>query len=988
MSERKTLVLVDGSALAFRSFFALINTGMRTSDGTPTWAVYGFFSALFDLIEKREPEAIAVCFDLAAPTFRHEEFEDYKAHRAEMPDELSAQWPLIKEGVALLNVPLYEMAGFEADDVIGTVAKVAEEKEWQVLILTGDQDAFQLLDGNIQVLMPSSREGLLTYGRQEVFNKLGVWPEQVIDYKGLCGDTSDNIPGVRGIGPKTAVQLLSQYATIEGIYENLEKISSASVRAKLSEGRQSAFASKRLATIRLDVPLSFDFEHCQLSLPQVEAVAMFFRRLEANAMLKRLPRVLKDFNQGIMPAIDDAWLEPVTKARGRLAAKQEPRAGRQATAASGCLSPESVPATHGTGSGSSQAEPVPQAKISFLPVIHQGAPEPSIIVTAEQLADLLGELSQQSLVSVVAITDSAQSLDGNLVGLGLAWSDCFALDAALRLCRQKQEGALKAVYVPLAKQGLSQPSFSAEEALSSLKPYLEDRRIGKVMHNAKQAMNALSLYGVELGPIVFDSSLASYIANPDDKHGLKEQARNILGYSLVSLSDLAGSGRKQLTADLLALDRVAFYAADACRINLELACYWTLQLDSDQLYLLFEMDLPLTSVLARMEQTGVKLDVPYFEEFSAELKGELVRLEKEIFDLSGHPFNINSPLQLQKVLFEELKLPTKGKTKSGYSTDASVLDALKDEHEIVAKILDYRQVTKLNSTYVEALPRQISARDGFLHCEFNQTVTATGRLSSTNPNLQNIPIRTELGHRIRKGFIPARQGNVLLSADYSQIELRLLAHMSGDERLIQAFQENQDIHAATAADIFGIEPSAVTPELRRVGKTLNFALIYQQGAYSTAQDLGVSTRQAQDFIEKYFANYPRVRQFRDGIIEEARKRGYVQTLWGRRRYFLHLNDRNEGLRKMDERAACNAPLQGSAADLIKLAMIRLDRELTCAKLAARPIMQVHDELVLDVPESELAQAREITVCSMLLDQPLNVPLKIDVSVGRNWKDTE
>lgn len=967
-SQEKTILLVDGSSLAFRSFFALLTSGLRRSDGKPTWAVYGFFMSFFDVLERWAPQCIAVAFDVSKKTFRHEAFQDYKATRAQMPDDLSTQWPVIKQGLAVLQVPVYELEGYEADDVIGTVAKKALDQNLKVFILTGDHDAFQLLDGKIQVLMPSTKEGLQTYGPQECFNKLGVWPEQITDYKALCGDSSDNIPGVRGIGPKTAVQLLTEYKTIEGIYDNLGQLKSASVKTKLETGKESAFMSKSLATIHPDVPFDLDFQHCQLSMPAVEEVTEFFRDMEFNAILKRLPKILSRFNNGITPDIDPALLEPLNKARR----SRRPNA-------------EEVEPGHYDQAAPAAATVAVQERLPLHSVQVVDKPAPVVVRSAQELDSLIGEISSRTVLAVELALTSTSSLEADIAGVALSWSDAASYTSESRFAADNEKWSTRSAYIPIAHKADAN-QLSRETVLGALKPVLENKAIGKIGYNLKQTLNAASLQNIAVAPLLFDPMLASYIVNPDDKHKLKDQAERILGYAMQDINEMLGTGKKQVTADFLPVDSAAAALSDAARVSLELTRYYAQVVDPDRDYLMWEMDLPLAGVLARMEQNGVKLDVLFFESYAVELAKDIERLEKDIFALAGHEFNIGSPLQLQKVLFEELKLPTKTKTKSGYSTDASVLESLK-EHAIVAQILEYRQLSKLHSTYVLALPRQISARDQRLHGEFNQTTTATGRLSSTNPNLQNIPIRTERGGRIRKGFIASDSDHVLLSADYSQIELRLLAHMSGDEKLIEAFGNDEDIHARTARDVFDVPVGEeVTSDMRRIGKTLNFALIYQQGAFATAQALGVSTKEAQKFIDKYFASYPKVRAFMSGTIASARQVGYVETLWGRRRYFAMINDRNDPVRKAAERAACNAPLQGSASDLIKLAMIRLEKELTARNLDAKLILQVHDELVFDVPVNQLEETKEVVKTAMGLDQPLRVPLRVDVGSGSNWGD--
>ncbi|HEY9679071.1 MAG TPA: DNA polymerase I [Drouetiella sp.] len=959
MNPGETLVLVDGSSLAFRSFFALFKSGLRRADGVPTWAVYGFFNSLFDVMEKQKPHGLAVCFDVSKPTFRDLEFTDYKANRSEMPDDLKVQWPLIKEAVQFMGIPVYEVEGFEADDVIGTVATQAVKKGIKVQILTGDKDAFQLVedkDEAVRVLVPGVKE-LITYDRAKVFEKLGVWPEQVIDYKGLCGDTSDNIPGVRGIGPVTAVQLLTSYQTIEGIYEHLEEIKSKSVKQKLTDGRQSAFDSKRCATIVLDVALDFDFEHCQLNAPPLEAATEYFRALEFKSIVNRLPKILARFNE-------------------------------YATVTVGKVS--SVTGGSSTSSGGGTAIAVKPIE-SITVVVEKVAalalpPTPEVVLSRAELDSVVQKVSTCPVLCVDLEVSGASPLESEILGYAFAWSNDLELDSenGLKLSDSynADSWAVSTAYVPVHHPEVK---LSTEEIVETLKPILENKEIGKVVMNCKAKMNALSLQGIKLEGIVFDPLLASYLVNPDEKHSLKDQAERLLGYSTVRSTESSAAGRKQLQINFAAVDKVATTAADDARVVLELTRLYATRLDHDQRYLLHDMEIPLSATLARMEQNGVALDLPYLNQFSVELSSDLSRLENEIFGLAGHSFNINSPLQLQKVLFEELNLKTKGKTKTGYSTDATVLEALSKEHEIVPKILEYRQLSKLRSTYVDALPKAISPRDNRLHGEFNQATTATGRLSSSNPNLQNIPIRSDVGRRIRKAFIPQDPTAYLLSADYSQIELRLLAHMCSDEILIDAFKKNQDIHARTSGEIFDVPVEQVTAEMRRIGKTLNFALVYQQGAFATGQDLGISTREAQAYIDKYFARYPKVRGFLTSTIEEARVNGFVSTLWGRKRYFRFLNDRSDAVRKADERAACNAPIQGSAADLMKLAMIRLDKELSERNMKTKLILQVHDELVLEVPEDELDLATEVVLNAMQMDQPLQLPLQVDINVGKNWE---
>jgi len=985
MADQETLVLVDGSSLAFRSFYALMRSGMKAKDGRPTWAVHGFFSSLFDQIEKQRPDMLAVCFDLSEPTFRKIEYDQYKAHRNEMPDDLKTQWPMIREGVTAFEIPLLELPGFEADDVIGTVAKQAAALGRKVIILTGDKDAFQLVDGDnssIEIHL-TTKDGLVNCKRQEVYDRMGIWPEQVVDFKALCGDASDNIPGVKGIGDKGAQQLLSAYQTLDGIYEHIDDIKSASLKKKLIEGKEIAYVSQRLATIRLDVPLEFDFEHCRLSMPQLEGLRDYFDKLNFKQLTTRLPKILARFSpDGSMPEMPKA--APAVELKV-IAASSSSGASLEVSIDAPVFGQLKLSFGSQDNAGAQPEAPVALRAATMAP-----APNLLVVTTQEQLTDLVKELSHQSAIAISLETSGGDSLNTEVIGYTFAWDTLIGskesrLALVVRNEADKNKATLKTAYVPIKQTGaaLLESGYVQER----LKPIFEDGKIAKVLQNSKFAINVLSCSNIALEPIVFDTMLASYILNPDEKHGLREQADRVLQYQMTRLDEVIGSGRKQIAMIDAPLDTVAAYASDQARLSLELARFYAPLLDDEQEYLLYEMEQPLAVVLARMEQAGVALDLDYLKNFSNELASELARLESEIYGHAGHGFNINSTQQLQKVLFEELGLKPKGKTKTGFSTDAAVLESLKEEHEIISKLLEYRHISKLRSTYVDALPGQILEKDGRLHGDFNQTVTSTGRLSSSNPNLQNIPIRTEVGRRIRRAFI-ATPGSSLISADYSQIELRLLAHMCADETLIDAFEKNQDIHARTAGEIYELAIEDVTSEIRRIGKTLNFALVYQQGAYSTGLDLGISTKEAQGFIDKYFARYPKVQGFLHGTIEDARNNNYARTMWGRRRYFTHLHDRNDNVRKADERAACNAPIQGSAADLMKLAMIRLDQDLRAAGSNAKLTMQVHDELVLEVPDNELEATKAILEKAMTLNQPLKVPLKVDFGTGKNWMDAK
>ncbi|MBX9696228.1 MAG: DNA polymerase I, partial [Cyanobacteria bacterium] len=791
---------------------------------------------------------------------------------------------------------------------------------------------------------------------------------------------SDNIPGVKGIGPKTAVQLLADYKTLEGIYENVDSIKSKSIKAKLVEQKDRAMASQQLATIMLDVPVEFDFHHCRLTIPDVVAVGKFFKSLQFRGLVNRIPKVLASFKHNgereavakeINEVLKGITASPVTFDDIGFGSEMGP--------------PERSDEPGETRENAKTREKDSRPVIS-VPTF-TGQPEPLIVCEEGQLSELIQELANSQIFVVDLETSNLNALDTDIVGWSFAWGEGLSKNGGDRLKATESDDAtrvLKTAYVPVRHQDLTSSQLNPDLVRDRLKAILEDAGVAKISQNAKFDINVLARHDIDLRSVIFDTMLASYIVDSGEKHGLKEQSDRILGYQMKKISELIGTSKKTATMSQAQIVQAAPYAADEARVTFELARYYARRMDEAQAELMYAMELPLSRVLAKMEQRGVAIDRDFLAGLSKELSEVLLKSEKEIYDLVGYSFNINSTQQLQKVLFEDIGLAAKARTKTGFSTDASVLETLKGEHPVVEKIVDYRHISKLRSTYVDALPKQISEFDHRLHGEFNQTVAATGRLSSSNPNLQNIPIRTELGRSIRRAFVPGASGYSLVSADYSQIELRMLAHMSGDETLIDAFEKNQDIHARTAMEIFDVPMEKVDSNMRRVGKTINFALVYQQGAWATAQDLGISTREAKTFIDKYFNRMPKVKDLLARIIEEAKHNDYVTTLWGRRRYFRHLNDRNTNIRRADERAACNAPLQGSAADLIKLAMIDLDSKLEEAGTKARMILQVHDELVLEVPDDEIEVVQSIMGTAMEQGQPLKVPLKIDFGVGKDW----
>lgn len=982
-TAQKRLVLIDGHSLAFRVYYGLERTNMRTTDGQPVWAVYGFLNSLFRLLQRIQPDAMAVTFDMGKETFRTRQYPLYKANRDSMPEDMADQMANIRRSVELLGLPIYELKDFEADDVIGTLSQQAVDEGYHVDILTGDQDAFQLVDdGHVHVLIPprTPKDDLKTYTRDAVFEKMGVWPEQVIDFKGLKGDTSDNIPGVPGVGDKTAGMLLGQFQTLEGVYENLAT-QKGKLLERLTENKDQAFLSKDLATIRRDAPITGDFDHATLTIPNLENLFDFFSELEFKQFQRDAANLLKPFtgSEAISNIAGDSNEKPNT---------------------------EDV-------QGSLFGEP------SHLTIPFE------LIQTEAALKDFMTKVRQAGIVAIDLETTGLDVHQDQLVGLSLAiyqpdvsqasWqlvssepvnplgvSEYPKTVASVRLTNSAKltDDAIEAVYIPIAHTNTEEPQLAEATVLAALKGVLEDESIVKIAHNAKFEINKLRQLGVGFNGLVVDTMVASYVDKPEGRHGLKGLADRILGHTMQEITELIGTGKKQIPFSEAEFAPACAYGACDSWVTLKLAKTFLERLDyatnPQKAALFYELELPLVRVLAIMEYNGIALDEDYLADVSKTLGEKLAVLEMDIHKQAGLPFNINSPKQVGELLFDRMGIEpvkkTKGKT--GYSTDAKVLEKLAPEYPIVQAILDYRQLAKLKNTYVDSLPTMVNGCTGRLHTSFNQTIVATGRLSSSDPNLQNIPIRTEEGRQIRRAFVAASRHSsqksafghdVLLSADYSQVELRMLAHVSEDPNLIAAFNAGQDIHQATAALVFGVDLEDVTKEQRYQAKAVNFGVIYGQTPHGLSNQLGISWGEAKDFIECYFEQYPSVQATIERIQAEAKLTGKATTLFGRvRDLSADLASSNRSVREFAERAAFNTVLQGSAADLMKLAMLRLDKALDAHGLESRLLLQVHDEMVLGVPNHELDALKPVVDTAMALGQPLAVPLVIDMEIGPNW----
>jgi len=912
----KKLMLIDGHALAYRAFFALPVDGFSTSRGELTNAVYGFTMMLLHSLQVEKPDYIAVTFDAPEATFRHEEFEEYKAHRPPMREEMRSQMDRIREVVRVLNIPIFELAGYEADDLIGSLARQAGGMEVETVIVTGDNDTLQLVSPLVEVITPGGYSQRFSdakvYDEQAVREKYGIEPDLLADYKGLVGDKSDNIPGVAGVGDKTARQLIGRYGTVEKIYEHLEEVESTRARNALAGQKEQALLSKRLANIVTDVPINLDLEKCRTGDYDRQETTALFRELEFRSLVQRLPT-------------------------------SEREEARQMT----FFAQESLPA---------------DASVA--------------VVTEEQLDSLVSELSRASRIAVDVETTGTDALKADLVGISFA----------------AQPG--RGFYIPvghLLTPG-SGGQLPLELVVERIRPVLGNPNIRKAAHNGKYDLTVLTRHGIEVRGLDFDTMIAAYLLEPSRRGlGLKDLAWRRLGLEMKPITELIGKGRDQITLAQVSIADTAAYAGADADATLRLVGVLEKELrEQEQWGLFHDVEMPLVQVLMEMEMAGVALDVSELTEISTGMYQRIVELEAEIQTLAGHPFNISSTQQLGAVLFEELGLPAKAKTKTGYSTRASVLEELKDLHPIIELILEHRQLTKIKSTYVDALPALVNRETGRVHTSYNQTGTVTGRISSSDPNLQNIPVRTELGRHVRCAFV-SREGWLLLGADYSQVELRILAHVSQDPDLLAAFARGEDIHASTAAAIFEVPLPDVTADMRRLAKTINFGIIYGMGEYGLAQRTDLSVEQARTFIDNYFARFGKVRDYLDETKTEAREQGYVVTLLGRRRYFPELQSTSPahaGQKRAAEREAINMPIQGSAADILKIAMVRLFRALEDENLAARMILQVHDELVLEVPGEELRPVARLVRDVMENAWDLDASLQVDVKVGTNWERME
>lgn len=924
----KKFVIIDAMALAYKAYFAFIRRPLITAKGEPTSAVFGFVSQLARILEETTPDYIAVAFDSKEKTFRHEEYEKYKSSRLEMPDDMIPQINRIRKIVEAMNIPIYIIPRYEADDIIGTAVREAKEFGYDSYIISPDKDLTQLVNTKVKVLKPGkSSDEFIVFDEEKVKEVFGFEPKYIIDYLALVGDSSDDIPGVAGVGEKTAAPLIQKYGTIENLYDHINEIEKETLRTKLLTNKENAFLSKRLATINCFVPFQFDFEQAKLTPPDFEKLKPLCIELE-----------FKTFYSKISNLFSNAEM------------KREPKQEEAKT-----TEEEFIGDKKGFDSAQVNYELINDLK------------------KAKALAD---KLNKSEIFTFDTETDGLNKFQLNLAGVS------FSTKAS--------EGFFVPINPFKTSEGLSANNLSDRINLNDFKELFktvfENEKVKKICQNGKFDIAVMRNIGIEVKNFYFDTMIASYCIDPDQKHGMDDLSQKYLSYKPIPFSRLLDVNdlSKIFIIDLTSLSN---YSCEDADITYRLYEILSREIEKENLTkLAYEVEFPLVEVLEDMERTGVKIDIKALNDLSKDLQILLDNYTNQIYKLSGTEFNINSTKQLQEVLFKKLGLQSGRKTKTGFSTDARSLENLRGEHEVIDLILDYRQVSKLKSTYTDSLPNLIEPTTGRIHTDYNQTVASTGRLSSINPNLQNIPIRTELGKEIRKAFIPTDENHVILSADYSQIELRILASLSGDEGLINAFKQNEDIHRSTAAQVFMVDPKDVTAEMRHKAKEVNFGIIYGIGPFGLKTRLGITQTLAKEIIDRYFNTYKQVKDFMNNCTEKAKEKGYAETLLNRRRFLRNINSNNRVVREFEERVAVNMPIQGTAADMIKLAMIKIYRELNKMNCKSKMVLQVHDELVFDAVKDELNDIVPMIKELMENALPLKVPVRVDTGIGDNWLD--
>ncbi|MGP1991191.1 DNA polymerase I [Zobellia laminariae] len=940
MPEQKRLFLLDAYALIFRGYYALIKNPRINSKGMDTSAIMGFMNSLFDVIKREKPDHLAVCFDKGGSAERTELFPEYKANRNETPDAIKIAIPYIQDILKAMHIPSVVLEGWEADDIIGTLAKQAEKEDYKVFMVTPDKDFGQLVSENIFMYRPARMgNGIEIWGIPEIQKRFGVErPEQVIDYLGMMGDASDNIPGLPGVGDKTAKKFIEQFGSMEGLLANTDKLK-GKMKEKVEDNKELGLLSKKLATICIECDVTFNAEDYEMSIPDSEKVQVIFEELEFRRLKDQFIKIFS------------GETEPQTQVTSTDTAKKE----ASSSAGSGQFS------LFG-GDGASAAtitDSSSRKTIKDISHVYQS------VVPGMAMKLFVQNLMKQTSVCFDTETTSLNPLEAQLVGIAFSWE------------------ATKGYYIPFPED-----KKEAQELIEILRPFFEAENIEKIGQNLKYDIKVLDKYAIKVKGMFFDTMLAHYLINPDMRHNMDVLSETYLNYTPISITELIGKkGKNQLNMRDIPLEKQTEYAVEDADITFQLAKHFRPELAEAKTDILFkDIEIPLLHVLADMELEGINLDEKFLNSLSEDLNNDIKNLEEKIYEAAGEEFNIASPKQLGEILFSKMKLVDKPKkTKTGqFSTAEDVLSYLAKDHEIIKNVLDYRGLAKLKSTYVDALPEQVEPTTGRVHTDYMQTVAATGRLSSNNPNLQNIPIRTERGRQVRKAFVPRDENYILLAADYSQIELRIIAALSEETTMIEAFKNGEDIHASTASKVFNVPIEEVTREQRSNAKTVNFGIIYGVSAFGLSNQTDLSRAEAKELIETYYKTYPKLRSYMSNQINFARDNGYVQTVLGRRRYLKDINGHNAIVRGAAERNAVNAPIQGSAADIIKIAMINIHKKLDEGNYKSKMLLQVHDELVFDIFKPELEELKDVIKSEMENAYKLSVPLDVEVGVGQDW----
>jgi len=960
---KEKIFLIDAMSMIYRAYYAMISRPLVNMEGKNVSAVAGFLNSILKILDEEDPDHFAICFDTEKPTFRHKAYPKYKANRLEIPTDMPWQIDKVKEIVKVMNLPLLEVDGYEADDIIGTLVKQASKEDITSYMVTTDKDYMQLVNDNVMLYkpLPGNAQNIEIIDKNGVVKKFGVPPEKVVDVLGLMGDKTDNIPGVPGIGEVTAIQLIKEFGSIDNIYRNIDKIDKPKLKEKLLTYKDDAYLSKKLVTIYTQVPLALSIHQLNIKEYDTDRVIKSLESLGLKSLARKISERQAKLISKKEVLSDEEVLIPVNA----------PMEEDEETEIPILIKGEKI-------------EPESENSVKVFKTLKDIPHQYFTIDNKKSFDELVKKLNNQLLLAFDTETNGLDFVNSDIIGMSFSFKEGEAYYIPLKGVKRKKQDNISFFEETTTE---TKTGIDFEYAIREIKTILENKKIAKVGQNIKFDYLMMRKYGIELKNIHFDTMIGAYILNPAGIHNMDYLAEYYLKYKTIHINELIGQGKSQKSMAEIPIDKISEYAAEDADVTLQLYYRIKYELMKEKLYTLCEeIEFPLIEVLADMEFTGVKIDKAVLKVLDKEITKLMSDAEDKIYFLAGEKFNINSTKQLQEILFDKLKLTVQKKTKKGSrSTDVSVLEELKFVHPIASELLEYRMLSKLKTTYIDGLINSINPQTGRIHTSFLQTQAATGRLASVNPNLQNIPIRTDIGRSIRKAFVPENNQYVILSADYSQIELRIMAHYSEDDNFINAFKKGRDIHTETAMKVFDVKSKKdVTAGMRRKAKEVNFGIIYGIGAFGLARRLEIKNTEAKEIIDRYFREFPKVREYMQRTIQFARENGYVETLMGRRRYLPQINNQNATVRAEDERAAINMPIQGTAADMIKIAMIKIFREFSKRKLKSKMLLQVHDELVFEVEKNELEEVKEIVVTQMKTAIPLKVPVEVEVGIGNNW----